>query len=165
MKKIIIMIVLLFTTMNVLPNGSKSNSQRYLEKYDCVAVELMKEYKIPASVIIGISMLESGHGTSNVSKTKNNFFGIRKGYPYKVYKKDTESFVDFCKVISRKDYYKELTDNKIMDPYVWVDKISDGGYAESEYWNPRVKSCIESFDLISKLDNNTYLYGLCSNDL
>lgn len=147
--KMIIAILLLIISLNI--SGQSTKPKAFLDKYEDVAVELMKEYNIPASVILGVSMLESGYGTSNVSQTKNNYFGIRKGHPYKVYEKDVDSFNDFCKVLERKKYYKKLTTEKVLDYKTWVDNINNAGYAESEHWHPRVLSIVRKYELY-KLD-------------
>lgn len=159
MKFILMTIVLLMLYLNV-SSATTTKSDKFLNKYEKVAIKLMKKYDIPASVILGVSMLESGHGTSNVSKTKNNFFGIRGKkdgkWGYKNYEKDIDSFEDFCKIISRKDYYEELTKNNITDYNIWIENINNGGYAESEYWEERILSCIESFNLNEIDDNQSY---------
>ena len=51
----------------------------YVDKYNPMAQELMKDHNIPASVILAISMLESGNGTSKLSQNKHNYFGIPLG--------------------------------------------------------------------------------------
>ena len=77
----------------------------FLEKYNDTALALSKEHNIPASIILGVSMLESGNGTSKLSRNKHNFFGIKKGKYYRGYENDQESFKDFCKLVSKKKYY------------------------------------------------------------
>src|SRR5258708_4016500 len=73
------------------------------------------EYEIPAPVMLGISIIESSSGTSINCKLLNNYFGIvgknklskttKKKSRYKQYADATASFVDFCRVISRKKFY------------------------------------------------------------
>lgn len=156
MKIILITIVLLLLSLNVSPS-TMTKSEKFLIKYEKIAINLMNKYDIPASIILGISMLESGHGTSNMSKTKNNFFGIKGKkdgiWYYKKYENDFESFEDFCKIIAKKNYYSKLTKNGITDYNIWIEYINNGGYAESEYWNKKVLSCINQFNL-HEIDNN-----------
>lgn len=142
--KIILVIVMLLFTLNV---KSQHTPLSYIEKYDSLATELMNEYNIPASIILGISMLESGYGTSKLSKNKNNYFGVRIGKEYKFYENDTASFEHFCEFISRKKYYNFLTSNNINDHNIWIDKIKNGGYAESPGWSVAVLFYIRKYKL------------------
>jgi len=159
--KMIIAILLLIISLNISAQSTKPKA--FLDKYEDVTVELMKEYNIPASVILGVSMLESGYGTSNVSQTKNNYFGVRSKkdgiWDYKKYEQDIESFDDFCKVLERKKYYRKLTTEKVLDYKTWVDNIDNAGYAESEHWHPRVLSIVRKYELY-KIDEKINEYPL-----
>ena len=119
----------------------------FLEKYNDTALALSKEHNIPASIILGVSMLESGNGTSKLSRNKHNFFGIKKGKYYRGYENDQESFKDFCKLVSKKKYYNSLTENNVMDYKIWVKKISSGGYSESKTWSTKVLYYINKYKL------------------
>jgi Bax protein len=124
---------------------------KYIRKYRPMADSLSAVYKIPASVMLGVAILESGSGTSRNCKLLNNHFGIvgknnvlkTKGIKtrYKQYPDSLASYVDFCKVIQRKKFYKKLRDN--MDHKLWVDAISKAGYSEvPEYWKTKVLETI-----------------------
>lgn len=155
--KVMIAIIMLMFYLTISDTEKPKNltvPEAFLERYEYVAVDLMEEYDIPASVILGVSMLESGYGTSNVSQTKNNYFGIRTGSHYREYETDIDSFIDFCKVLSRKKYYANLTDKEIIDYKIWIDKINNGGYAESEHWHPRVLAIVKKYELY-KIDESS----------
>jgi len=127
----------------------KHTPNTYIEKYDSISIALMKEYKIPASIILGISMWESAYGTSKLSTTKHNYFGIKKNGVYRSYESDTTSFKDFCNYISnRKAYqYNYLIDNNILDYNVWLTKLQNGGYSESVDWKSKVTYMIKRYKL------------------
>jgi flagellum-specific peptidoglycan hydrolase FlgJ len=81
----------------------------------------------------------------------NNFFGIvgknnlRRTHSitsrYKQYATEIESFVDFCRLISRKRFYPSLKGNKSIQQ--WVRSIAAAGYSEAPVvWQQRVMSTI-----------------------
>jgi len=144
MKYVILLIVILLLSLAV---KSQNNPQSFIEKYDSMALTLMKKHNIPSSIILAISLLESGYGNSKLSKKKNNFFGVKKGNYYRGYISDTASFDDFCALISRKKYYKALTDNGTTDYKIWVNKIQSGGYSESNTWSTKVLYFIRKYKL------------------
>ena len=51
----------------------------YIEKYAPLAVQQMKEHKIPASITLAQGLLESGAGQSALARKSNNHFGIKCG--------------------------------------------------------------------------------------
>lgn len=149
MKYVLLSIIMLFTfNLNVL---AKNTPKSFIEKYDSIANVLSEEYKIPSSVILGISMHESGYGNSSLSVRKHNLFGVKKGNYYRAYQNDEESFRHFCQVISRKKYYNSLVANNIKDYKKWIYKIQSGGYSETPTWPNRVIKTIEVYKL-NKLD-------------
>jgi len=123
------------------------NPVSYVNKYNPMAQELMQDHNIPASVILGISMLESGNGTSKLSRIKHNYFGVKKGNLYRGYESDLASFKDFCQIISRKKYYNYLIENDIIDYKIWLTKIQNGGYSVSKTWKTKVLYYIEKYKL------------------
>ncbi len=136
---------------------SQDNTASYIEKHKLLAINLMREYSIPASVILGIAVIESGAGTSALCRQFNNHFGIvGKNYNavkklgrhtnYKEYTSDTESFRHFCEVIARKPFYRKLRNNP--DQRSWVTAIRKSGYATAaKTWSRRVEFAIQKFNL------------------
>lgn len=135
--------------------------KRYLDKFETVAVKLMNETGIPASVILGVGMLESGMGTSRNARLLHNHFGIvgrnslAKKHPtyrskYKEYKTDTASYEHFVKLLARKKWYSQL---KGKPEYaVWLDHMNRSGYSTAGHeWIRRVTNTIKRYKLY-KLD-------------
>jgi flagellum-specific peptidoglycan hydrolase FlgJ len=151
--KIILVIVMVFLSFLKIES---QNQISYIDKFNPIAQELMKNHNIPVSVILGISMLESGNGTSKLSQNKHNYFGVKKGKSYRGYESDSASFKDFCKIISRKKYYDVLIKNNIMDYKIWLTKIQGGRYSESKNWKTKVLYYIEKYKLY-ELDKQTTL--------
>jgi flagellum-specific peptidoglycan hydrolase FlgJ len=117
-----------------------------------LADSLSEVYGIPASVMLGVAILESGSGTSRNSKLLNNHFGIvgknnllkTKGIKtrYKQYPDVTSSYVAFCQLQARKKYYTTLKGK--MDYSLWIDAMSKSSYSEvPEIWKSRVISIIK----------------------
>ena len=132
--------------------------QKYIGKYRHLADSLSQNYGIPTCIILGVALLESGSGTSRNCKLLNNHFGIvgknnlmkTKGIKtrYKQYPSAHASYVDFCKVVARKKFYKELKDNK--DYKLWVDAMSAAGYSEvPDQWKAKVIATIQKNNLFA----------------
>ena len=128
-----------------------SQSPKFIKKFQPLADSLSAEYGIPASVILGVSIIESGSGTSRNCKLLNNYFGIigkndlhkTKGIKtrYKQYPDATASFEHFCHVIKKRKFYKKLKGNK--DYRLWIDAISKSNYSEiPDIWKERVLAAI-----------------------
>lgn len=127
-------------------------AKTFVQRFRPMADSLSAEYGIPAAVILGVAIVESGSGTSRNCKLLNNYFGIvgknnllkTKGIRsrYKQYPDATASFVDFCKLLARKKYYKKLKGN--MDYKAWTEAISKSGYSEApSIWKQRVNDAIK----------------------
>ena len=117
----------------------------------------MHQTNVPASVILGVALVESGSGSSALSRKFNNHFGMtgkntnameKLGYRsrYKEYGSDTASFLHFCDVLGRKAFYPKLIDKQ--DYKLWVPAIRRTGYATSaELWEKKVKATIIKYKL------------------
>ena len=59
--------------------SAQSVSQSYIEKFKDNAIRIMHETGVPASIILGVAMHESGSGKSAIAKNLNNQFGVKGG--------------------------------------------------------------------------------------
>ena len=116
-----------------------------------MADSLSMVYGVPTSIILGVAILESGSGTSRNCKLLKNHFGIvgkndllktkRIKTRYKQYNDSLASYVDFCKLMTKKKFYKKLKDS--ADYVLWAEAISASGYSEiPEYWKTKVVETI-----------------------
>jgi len=128
----------------------------YVKKYRPLADSLAEKYEIPAAIILGVAIIESGSGTSRNSKLLNNHFGIigkndlmkTKGIRsrYKQYPDVASSYVGFCKLVKKRKYYDKLKGN--MDYRLWLEAMSKSGYTEApEEWKKRIASAIRKHKL------------------
>lgn len=124
---------------------------KYVKKYKPLADSLAGIYEMPAAVILGVAIVESGSGASRNAKMLNNHFGIvgknnllkTKGIKsrYKQYSNVADSYEEFCRLVSRRKFYSTLKGNK--DTRLWVDAISKTGYSEMpEEWRKRINAAI-----------------------
>jgi len=154
LKKIVA--VLSLVAITTVATAQKS-IKKYINRYDDLAIEKAEEHQIPASIILGVSIVESAAGQSLICKTLNNFFGIKgknwssekkMGYKsaYKEYKTDDESFEHFCQVIRKKKFYKKLKGNK--DYKEWLNQMNKAEYASAKQkWIDHITTTIEKYDL------------------
>lgn len=133
-----------------------SAQTKYVKKYAALADSLQEVYSIPSSVILGIAIIESASGTSRNCRLLNNHFGIvgknnllktkRIKSRYKQYPNDTSSYVDFCKLMTRKRFYSKLKGK--MDYKLWIEAISKSNYSEVPLiWKERILTAIRKHSL------------------
>ena len=126
----------------------KSKNETYAEQYAEYAMEQMRLYGIPASVILAQGILESSNGESTLAKKENNHFGIKatqswldSGGKYGVYTDDAPD-EKFCRYDSVADSYEHhsrfLAENQRYagcfalqaDDYKgWAQGLERAGYA------------------------------------
>lgn len=126
---------------------------RYIDQFLPVAKELSTEFEIPVSIILGVSILESGSGTSANCKDLNNYFGVKgknhlkkRKTKYKQYSKPEDSFRDFCGLISRKNFYSKLKHS--TDYKRWLNEMNKANYAGAkQHWVNAVNKIIRKYKL------------------
>jgi len=151
LRKPILLILLFFFCFQLL--FPQKNNSSFVDKFLPVAKSLSKDYGIPVSIILGVSILESGSGTSMNCKMLNNYFGIKgkntlknRKSLYKQYEKSEDSFTDFCKIISRKNFYSKLKSNNSYS--LWLVEMNKANYASAKgIWIKRVKAIITKHKL------------------
>lgn len=63
--------------LSIYSNLSTQMKESFINKISIPAMEANEKWGIPASVIIGMAILESGYGTTRIGIHANNFFGIK----------------------------------------------------------------------------------------
>jgi flagellum-specific peptidoglycan hydrolase FlgJ len=136
-----------------LCSTGSAQTTAFIKKFKPLADSLSSSYGIPVSIILGVAIIESGNGTSRNCKLLNNYFGTvgknnllkTKGIKtrYRQYPDAKASFVDFCAIITRKQYYKKLKGNR--DYKLWVEAMSKAGYSEDpDVWRKEVYKAIRN---------------------
>jgi flagellum-specific peptidoglycan hydrolase FlgJ len=159
MKKTLLITTLLISSVTAF--AQKNTSKSYIEQFKNNAIEIMHETGIPASIILGIAMHESGCGNSAVAKNLNNQFGFKGGSTtvyyknnkkvtsaYKKYNSILESFDDFARVITHRQELGRISDELSQYDYEkWVKGIQRSGYASSKKWTSQVLAIIRKYQL------------------
>lgn len=153
---------LLFSLLLSAAVQAQKSVKRFIKKYEQVAIESMQRHSIPASIILGVSIVESAAGESAIAKALKNFFGIKGkntsskqklGYQsaYREYSSDEASFAHFCEILKKKRFYLALKNS--TDYRQWLQKMNAASYAEAkEKWVADITATINKFELY-KLDN------------
>ncbi len=136
--------------------GQAQSTDGYIRKHRSLADSLGAVYGIPAAVILAVAVVESSSGTGRNCRLLNNHFGIvgrnnlmktkKVKTRYKQYPNTTASYIDFCKLMTRKRFYPKLKGNKNWQ--LWITAISKTGYSEIPVvWQQRVSSVIKKHRL------------------
>jgi LysM repeat protein len=165
MKRSLVLLVFLLSSFFVFAQADMSVSD-YIIKYHDLALQEMRLYKIPASIILAQGILESANGNSALVRNSNNHFGIKckaewtgdkfyydddeKHECFRKYKTDTDSYRDHSIFLSRREYYKDLFLLDICDYQGWAFGLKKAGYATEPLYAEMLLKIIE--------DNQLYYY-------
>jgi Bax protein len=136
--------------------SANAQNKAYIASHRVIATILSRAYSVPASVILAVAAVESSGGNGPAAKVLNNHFGIegkneivnRFGHKsrYKQYSNEIASYIDFCKLMTRKRFYHKLKNN--TNPLAWVKAMSKAHYSEvPEEWESKVLSVLSSADM------------------
>ncbi len=155
----------LFTFLTVNAIGQQRiSTEEYINTYKDIAIEKMKNYRIPASITLAQGILESGSGNSRLAQKANNHFGIKchKGWTgktyymdddekdecFRKYKKVEDSYSDHSLFLTQRGRYTFLFDLKITDYKAWAKGLKKAGYATNPKYPDILISLIERYDLM-----------------
>ncbi|MBL4678870.1 MAG: glucosaminidase domain-containing protein [Mucilaginibacter sp.] len=141
--------------------SAQSVSQSYIEKFKDNAIRIMHETGVPASIILGVAMHESGSGKSAIAKNLNNQFGVKGGggavyykgnkkvrTSYKKYDSVLDSFKDFARIMTERKQFSHLADKFTQYDYKgWAKGIQRSGYCSSKKWASQVMGIINRYSL------------------
>ncbi|MCH4828373.1 MULTISPECIES: glucosaminidase domain-containing protein [Flavobacterium] len=135
----------------------------YVLQFKDVAMNNMKEHKVPASIILAQGILESGAGTGTLCRTANNHFGIKchKEWTgesvrydddaaqecFRKYENPSHSYRDHSLFLTSRSWYAPLFK---LDPYDykgWAYGLKKSGYATDPKYPEKLISIIERYKL------------------
>lgn len=135
----------------------------YIENYKGVAQANMEKYGIPASIILGQAILESGSGTGTLSVQANNHFGIKchKDWLGQTVKYDddavdecfrkyynaSDSFRDHALFLTNRPRYAPLFKLNKTDYKAWAKGLKAAGYATDTLYPTKLIGLIERYQL------------------
>jgi flagellum-specific peptidoglycan hydrolase FlgJ len=161
MKKFLLITTLLISALAA--SAQKNTSESYIQKFKDDAIRIMHETGVPASIILGVAMHESGCGNSNIARNLNNQFGVKGGgtsvyykhnkkvrSPYKQYDSVMDSFQDFARIMTERKQFSHLADQLSHYDYLgWARGIQRSGYCSSHKWSAQVLGIIQKYQLNS----------------
>ncbi len=163
MRKLFISIALLLSSLGVQAQMKWNEQyQHYINLYKDVAIEQMKEWKIPASITLAQGLLESGAGKSKLARQANNHFGIkchgwkgrktyedddRKNECFRAYPSVYDSFEDHSRFLASGQRYRRLFKLRTDDYKGWAKGLKAAGYATNPRYAQQLIDIIELYKL------------------
>lgn len=135
----------------------------YIDRFDDIAMDQMREFGIPASITLAQGILESGAGRGDLVRRANNHFGIkchkgwtgpsvrhdddRRGECFRKYRKPEASYVDHSLFLTGRSRYAFLFDLRKDDYRGWAKGLKKAGYATDPKYPNKLISIIERYGL------------------
>lgn len=135
----------------------------YIFQFKGVAMSNMKNYGIPASIILAQGILESGAGRGCLAVNANNHFGIKchkewtgdsvkqdddaEQECFRKYNDPSESFEDHAVFLSGRSRYAVLFELPKDDYKAWAKGLRAAGYATDPRYPEKLISYIERYNL------------------
>lgn len=145
------------------PKVTQEMVLNYINNYKRLAQANMKKYGIPASIILGQALLESGFGSGSLCIQANNHFGIKCGNDwsgpsvkydddskdecFRKYSHPDASFSDHSLFLTGKKRYAELFNLDKTDYKAWAKGLKEAGYATDELYSSKLINVIENYQL------------------
>jgi flagellum-specific peptidoglycan hydrolase FlgJ len=136
----------------------KSKKEAYIKRYSHVAVEEMKTFGIPASIILAQALLHGQAGTGDLSTNANNHFSITcgstwsektheiQGVCYRNYPSAWKSFRDHSELIT-KGRFTDLKQYSSTDYKKWAVGLQEKGYSIDENYAELLMQIIKDYNL------------------
>jgi hypothetical protein len=156
-------LVIFFIAECLLLSAQEITVDQYINKYKDLAIQEMRIYRIPASIILAQGIEESGNGNSELARKANNHFGVKcqdnwtgetihkddetKNECFRKYKTVEESFNDHCEFIKNRTRYSFLFDYKSNDYQSWAKGLKTAGYATNPKYPEKLINNIEKYKL------------------
>ncbi len=135
----------------------------YVQDFKDIAKNNMRDYGIPASIILAQGILESGAGRGTLCKTANNHFGIKchTGWTgesvrhdddaaqecFRKYSDPAESYKDHALFLTSRGRYASLFKLDKDDYEAWAKGLKAAGYATDPKYPDKLISYIERYNL------------------
>jgi LysM repeat protein len=165
-KNILFLILIAFTTTVW---GKSKDFERYIEKYQYLAISEMERTGIPASIKLAQALLESNAGRSVLARKAKNHFGIKCGSKwrgkkhyrkdddyrrgklvkscFRSYKKVENSFIAHSEFLLANKRYRFLFKISPTNYKKWAKGLKKAGYATSSTYDKKLIRLIERYDL------------------
>lgn len=161
--RFVVIIAVLILSVEGYAQRRNTRYVEYVEKYCDLAVEQMKEHKVPASITLAQGLLESGAGMSELARKSNNHFGIKCGSSwngrtvrhdddarqecFRAYSHPRASYEDHSVFLTRGARYAFLFQLDLTDYRGWARGLKKAGYATDPSYANRLITIIEDYEL------------------
>ena len=150
------------TDADIPKNLNLNAAEIYILKYNAIAMDNMKQHKIPASITLAQGILESGSGKGRLSVEANNHFGIkchgwtggkiyhdddRSQECFRKYDHAESSFKDHSEFLTGRGRYAQLFKLKSDDYKGWAKGLRAAGYATDRKYPEKLISLINRYNL------------------
>lgn len=138
-------------------------TEEYIATYKDAAIAEMKEFKIPASIILAQGILESSSGNSLLATEAHNHFGIKchkewtgdtytmdddeKNECFRKYVDPAQSFRDHSLFLTSRPRYSSLFNLEITDYEGWAKGLKAAGYATNPLYAELLIGLVNRYDL------------------
>ena len=135
----------------------------YVNNYKGIAISNMKNFGIPASIILAQGILESGAGKGSLALKANNHFGIKchAGWTgesvnhdddsdqecFRKYNDPVDSYKDHALFLTSRSRYAHLFNLQKGDYEAWARGLRASGYATDPKYPEKLISYIEKYNL------------------
>lgn len=155
--------ILLLTSLQML-SYNPAAVQAYIAQYKTIALQNEKEFGIPATIILAQGILESGAGTSGLTRSSNNHFGIKTGSKWKgrvhlawddekhksrfrCYDSAADSYRDHARLLTTNSCYRSLFKINMYDYRGWAHGLKKAGYATAPHYAQALIGIIDQYRL------------------
>lgn len=162
MKKSILFFLCLYQ-LSAFAQYSQDDVYDYIDRYKSLAMALMEETKIPASIKLAQAIYMTNAGTSALIPAANNHFGLlcNKEYTgpsytdprdknstcYRKYTSDVESYRDHAQFLRSRSRYNRLFVLEITDYKGWANGLYEAGYSINPSYAQKLIDIIEEYYL------------------
>lgn len=139
--------------------------RNYVTNYKDMAVQEMREFKVPASITLAQAIYSTKAGTNRVAREANNHFGIMchtnewvgdtfyetedhsSDHCYRKYADVENSYRDHSLFLSRRPRYSFLFELPVTDYRSWARGLKEAGYSGNPRYADTLISIIEKYGL------------------
>ena len=143
--------------------------EAYVQRFGPTAQKLSEISGVPAGLQIAVAGLETGWGSSDLSKRAHNHFGIKASRRHKrlcletsefyqrrhhrikdcfrAYAHPDESFLDFVQFLLSNPRYSDLFKIPVDDLGGWAEGLQEFGYATDPHYARKIKRVMKRYRL------------------
>ena len=146
------------SAFQALQKVDKKIREAYIRRFSHVAIDEMRKFKIPASIVLAQGILSSTAGTSVAAKQGNNHFNmtceewtgdvvnLSNGYCYRSYISPWRSFRNHSEFITS-GKYQLLKNYSTTDYKKWAEGMSKIGFSNQKNYKKQLIDTIEKYQL------------------